>query len=96
MFAPSAAPFDNVPTVSRQMSTWVTSDGLTWRQEWWGEMPLEGAEASTSGAPQNYGANNFCTSEHRSGSLSCLATGSSFGDDPSATMLAHMRPYEAT
>lgn len=61
VFAPHAAPFDNTPTVSRQMSTWVTADGLTWKQEWWGQVALlqdtEASNSSSSGlktSPQNY------------------------------------------
>ena len=61
VFAPHAAPFDNTPTVSRQMSTWATADGLTWKQEWWGQRALlqdtEAPGSSSSelnGSPQNY------------------------------------------
>ena len=80
-----------------------SSDGLNWKQEWWGQMPFQDGEAPSSdtgviteSSPQNYGANNFCASSHRDSSSSCLAEGSSnFTVEPSATMLTHMRPYDA-
>ena len=43
-FAPRIAPYDNLPTTVRTQASWVTYDGLSWRQRWWGEMPLQGAQ----------------------------------------------------
>jgi hypothetical protein len=90
-FAPRVAPYDNLPTTLRTQASWITTDGLTWKQRWWGEMPLRGAQ-SRMRIPQNYGLDYFCASEESSFD-SCLD--STPQQNPGATMLAMMRPYDA-
>jgi hypothetical protein len=90
-FAPRVAPYDNLPTILRTQASWITTDGLTWRQRWWGEMPLQGAQ-SRMRIPQNYGLDYFCASGE-SAFDSCLD--STPESNPGAMMLAMMRPYDA-
>ena len=90
-FSPRVAPYDNLPTAIRTQASWVTTDGLNWRQRWWGEMPLENAQSHMR-IPQNYGVDNFCAGEESSFN-SCLDTTPDM--DSGATVLAMMRPYDA-
>eukprot|EP01049_Picozoa_sp_SAG25_P024515 SAG25_NODE_11099_length_313_cov_1.214953_1_plen_73_part_01 len=55
-FAPRAVPWDNLPSIRRVLVTWSTTDGLHWRQHWWGgEYPVDASDGKVG---QQYGAIN--------------------------------------
>lgn len=110
-FAPHCTAYDNLAQERRILVTWRTTDGLSWKQDWW-EAPPTGGRMYDGALPrdpepvsEHYGAVNFCVERGqtvRSGCRPTAADGSlisSSGSESSGSsyspIMSWVMPYDA-